>query len=201
MISSISFAIVDDAIEVQYIFVRKKMRGNLFGVKALYKAVVHGLRHGIPYIRLDDMSDNYRQYHNIYRKLGFLYVTPDGCEMVARCSTISRACKRLLRQKAIKVDTSRNQKSMKLSSSRHWSQEKFYSRKKVTSSQKLVSQDTTQDYHDPKDLRDHQEEQDSKILDTRISNVQESNCQDTDRKKKCESQRKTGYSIFGWKLF
>ena len=78
------------------LYVFESFRGKGFARRALYVVAQQSLVLGITRLTLDDMSDNYRNGHNIYRKVGFNYLSDNGCDMSARASTVSRKAKSFL---------------------------------------------------------------------------------------------------------
>ena len=78
------------------LYVFKPFRGKGLARRALYIIAKQAQAQRIPKLTLDDMSDNYRNEHNLYLKSGFHYLIHDGFDMSARAVTVSRKTKNSL---------------------------------------------------------------------------------------------------------
>ena len=66
---------------ISSIYVDKVQRGKGIGSILIKEIIKYAKSNNIKKIILDDMTDNYRQSHNIYIKHGFCYVDDYGPEM------------------------------------------------------------------------------------------------------------------------
>ena len=86
-----------DSMHLCWLFTPENKRNCGYATAYLYKVAQDTITLGLTCITLDDVSTNHRQKHNIYLKLGFRYVDPDGGpQMIARASTVSRLAKMFL---------------------------------------------------------------------------------------------------------
>jgi hypothetical protein len=91
----VEYIVDGNSVCITNLFVPEELRGCGLGLKALNEVCKEAYRLNIPFIKVDDMSDHYRQKNNIYLKAGFVYMDPtSGCEMMARTSTVSRYLKK-----------------------------------------------------------------------------------------------------------
>jgi GNAT superfamily N-acetyltransferase len=67
------------------LYVEEKYRGHKYGSMLIDHVIEKSKINNILVINVDDMSDRYRQFDNIYLKNGFKYVDEDGPEMVYLC--------------------------------------------------------------------------------------------------------------------
>ena len=94
-VMQVEYIVDGNSVYITNLFVPEEQRGCGLAVKALHEVCNEAYRLHIPFIKVDDMSDRYRQKNNIYLKAGFVYMDPtSGCEMVARTSTVSRYLKK-----------------------------------------------------------------------------------------------------------
>jgi hypothetical protein len=67
----------------------KDHRGQGNGTKLLLKALHQSyINNGVKTVTLDDMSDNWRDENNIYTRVGLVYISDDGPEMIGNVEEI-----------------------------------------------------------------------------------------------------------------
>jgi hypothetical protein len=93
----VEYIVDGNSVYITNLFVPEELRGCGLALKALHDVCKEAYRLNIPFMKVDDMSDHYRQPNNIYMKAGFAYMdATSGCEMVARTSTVSRYLKKYI---------------------------------------------------------------------------------------------------------
>ena len=86
--ASISVVTNDDQ-EITIADLQSTQHGKGYAMHLLKKACKEALSNNIINIILDDCSDNYRQNHNIYTKMGLQYLEEYGPEMTGSVKHIS----------------------------------------------------------------------------------------------------------------
>lgn len=83
----------DRAVYLTSVYVDYHYRGRGIATRAIRDVALYARRMGANRIKLDDMSENYRQVHNIYVKLGLTYDdATSGCEMQGTIEHVLALC-------------------------------------------------------------------------------------------------------------